>query len=98
MCHLKFCIIVAIYDVQCLALMDGVLHYTSVTHANGLVANVNQLRLGGQLCDVMLISGTHRVRAHRLVLAASSPFFTSSLYQQPSLTYQSDDGEKYVDA
>ncbi|KAK7089512.1 myoneurin-like [Littorina saxatilis] len=55
--------------------MDTSLHYTSVNHATCLVSTINKLRRGGQLCDVIIVAGNARIAAHRLVLAASSPYF-----------------------
>ena len=55
--------------------MDTSLHYTSVSHATCLVSTINKLRRGGQLCDVVITTGNTRISAHRLVLAASSPYF-----------------------
>lgn len=55
--------------------MDTSLHYTSVNHANCLVSTINKLRRGGQLCDIVVAAGGARIPAHRLVLAASSPYF-----------------------
>ncbi|XP_025089767.1 zinc finger and BTB domain-containing protein 49-like isoform X2 [Pomacea canaliculata] len=55
--------------------MDTSLHYTSVNHANCLVSTINNLRRGGKLCDIVISAGDVRIPAHRLVLAAASPYF-----------------------
>ena len=36
---------------------------------------MNRMRINGQLCDVKLKSGMVVVQAHKLVLAAVSPYF-----------------------
>ncbi|KAA0716908.1 BTB domain-containing protein 43 Zinc finger and [Triplophysa tibetana] len=40
-----------------------------------LLKKLNQQRQRGQLCDIMVSIGGHQFRAHRAVLAASSPYF-----------------------
>ncbi|XP_051981173.1 zinc finger and BTB domain-containing protein 43-like isoform X2 [Xyrauchen texanus] len=40
-----------------------------------LLKKLNQQRQRGQLCDLIVAIGGHRFRAHRAVLAASSPYF-----------------------
>ncbi|XP_076456953.1 uncharacterized protein LOC143291155 isoform X2 [Babylonia areolata] len=65
-------------------MMDTALHYTSVNHATCLVSAINRLRIGGQLCDVVIRCGELRIPAHRLVLEASSPYFGPLLGPPPS--------------
>ena len=36
---------------------------------------MNRMRIHGQLCDIQLRSGVMLVSAHRVVLAAVSPYF-----------------------
>lgn len=38
-------------------------------------ANLNELRRNGQLCDVILLSNGRRLHAHKVVLAATIPYF-----------------------
>ncbi|XP_026886275.1 zinc finger and BTB domain-containing protein 43 [Electrophorus electricus] len=40
-----------------------------------LLKKLNQQRQRGQLCDLIVCLGVHQFRAHRAVLAASSPYF-----------------------
>uniref|UniRef100_UPI00398EA0B9 zinc finger and BTB domain-containing protein 21-like n=1 Tax=Pristiophorus japonicus TaxID=55135 RepID=UPI00398EA0B9 len=55
--------------------MEGLLHYINPAHAISLLSALNEDRLKGQLCDVVLIVGDHKFRAHKNVLAASSDYF-----------------------
>ncbi|XP_048459238.1 zinc finger and BTB domain-containing protein 21 isoform X1 [Rhincodon typus] len=57
--------------------MEGLLHYINPAHAISLLSALNEDRLKGQLCDVVLIVGDHKFRAHKNVLAASSDYFRS---------------------
>ncbi|XP_054829043.1 zinc finger and BTB domain-containing protein 21 [Eublepharis macularius] len=55
--------------------MEGLLHYINPAHAISLLSALNEKRLKGQLCDVVLIVGDQKFRAHKNVLAASSEYF-----------------------
>ncbi|XP_009069259.1 PREDICTED: zinc finger and BTB domain-containing protein 21 isoform X2 [Acanthisitta chloris] len=55
--------------------MEGLLHYINPAHAISLLSTLNEERLKGQLCDVVLIVGDQKFRAHKNVLAASSEYF-----------------------
>ncbi|XP_040842585.1 zinc finger and BTB domain-containing protein 21 isoform X1 [Ochotona curzoniae] len=57
--------------------MEGLLHYINPAHAISLLSALNEERLKGQLCDVLLIVGDQKFRAHKNVLAASSEYFQS---------------------
>nr|XP_033799033.1 zinc finger and BTB domain-containing protein 21 isoform X2 [Geotrypetes seraphini]XP_033799034.1 zinc finger and BTB domain-containing protein 21 isoform X2 [Geotrypetes seraphini] len=57
--------------------MEGILHYINPAHAISLLSALNEERLKGQLCDVVLIVGDQKFRAHKNVLAASSEYFHS---------------------
>ncbi|XP_075449797.1 zinc finger and BTB domain-containing protein 21 [Ascaphus truei] len=57
--------------------MEGLLHYINPAHAISLLSALNEQRLKGQLCDVLLIVGDQKFRAHKNVLAASSEYFQS---------------------
>ncbi|XP_077335965.1 zinc finger and BTB domain-containing protein 21 [Lithobates pipiens] len=57
--------------------MDGLLHYINPAHAISILSSLNEKRLKGQLCDVLLIVGDQKFRAHKNVLAASSEYFHS---------------------
>uniref|UniRef100_A0A8C5LS35 Zinc finger and BTB domain containing 21 n=1 Tax=Leptobrachium leishanense TaxID=445787 RepID=A0A8C5LS35_9ANUR len=53
------------------------LHYINPAHAISLLSALNEERMKGQLCDVILIVGDQKFRAHKNVLAASSEYFHS---------------------
>lgn len=55
--------------------MESLVHYSSPTHAVSLLGVLNEQRLKGQFCDVVLTAGEHRYPAHRSVLAACSEYF-----------------------
>ncbi|KAI6079997.1 Zinc finger protein 295 [Aix galericulata] len=64
--------------VECygsIRIMEGLLHYINPAHAISLLSALNEERLKGQLCDVVLIVGDQKFRAHKNVLAASSEYF-----------------------
>lgn len=49
--------------------------YTSKTITEAAFAVLEELRRRGQLCDVTLTVGECEFRAHKVVLAATSPYF-----------------------
>lgn len=49
--------------------------HTSKTHPHNLLESLNLLRCRQELCDVVLEVGSKRIYAHRVVLAACSPYF-----------------------
>ena len=42
-----------------------------------LLVALNGMRMKGEHCDVVLVSGAHKFTAHKAVLAASSPYFNA---------------------
>ena len=40
-----------------------------------LLDQINQLRRATELCDVVLVVGSSRIQAHKIILSASSPYF-----------------------
>lgn len=46
-------------------------------YARLILAQINKMRLRADFCDVKLKVGTRVFRVHRLVLAASSPYFSA---------------------
>lgn len=50
-------------------------YFTDVAHSKGLVNALRFLRQDEDLCDVVLRVGGTSISAHKVVLAASSPYF-----------------------
>ena len=55
--------------------LDGSMHFSIMKHYKEGFEVMNTLRHNGQLCDVTLRAGSEMFRAHRVVLAAASPYF-----------------------
>lgn len=51
--------------------------FSSDKHAQLILAQINKMRNGQHFCDVQLEVGKETFRVHRLVLAASSPYFAA---------------------
>lgn len=49
--------------------------HKSNSHPKNLLESLNLLRCRKELCDVILEVGSKRIYAHRVVLAACSPYF-----------------------
>ncbi|XP_076130331.1 zinc finger and BTB domain-containing protein 21 [Alosa pseudoharengus] len=64
--------------------MDNLVHYSNPAHAISLLSILNEQRLRGQLCDIVLVVGDQRYQAHRSVLAASSEYFQSLFSRRDS--------------
>lgn len=62
------------------------MHYSSPAHAVSLLGVLNEQRLKGQFCDVVLMAGEHRYPAHRSILAASSEYFHTLFSRRDSKT------------
>ncbi|TNM84585.1 zinc finger and BTB domain-containing protein 21 isoform X1 [Takifugu flavidus] len=61
--------------------MESLVHYSNPSHAPSVLAILNEQRLRGQMCDVVLVVADQRYRAHKSVLAASSEYFQSLFTQ-----------------
>lgn len=57
------------------------MHYSNPSHALSVLAVLNEQRLRGQMCDVVLVVADQRYQAHQSVLAASSEYFQSLFAQ-----------------
>ncbi|MED6251714.1 hypothetical protein ATANTOWER_001930 [Ataeniobius toweri] len=57
--------------------MESLVHYSNPSHALSVLGVLNEQRLRGQMCDVVLVVADQRYRAHKSVLAASSEYFQS---------------------
>lgn len=53
------------------------MHYSNPSHALSVLGLLNEQRLRGQMCDVLLIVADQKYNAHKSVLAASSEYFQS---------------------
>ena len=51
------------------------MEFRSDKHAIGSLTKVNLMRKHHELCDVVITVGTKKIFAHKLVLAACSPYF-----------------------
>lgn len=51
------------------------MHYNNPFHGPSVLGVLNEQRLSGQMCDMVLVVGNQRYQAHRSVLAASSEYF-----------------------
>ncbi|KOB64558.1 Actin-binding protein ipp, partial [Operophtera brumata] len=54
---------------------DGARTYKCCDYATKITLNLHHLKRDGRFCDIDLISGSTTIRAHRVVLAASSEYF-----------------------
>ncbi|KAL8598586.1 hypothetical protein ACOMHN_013469 [Nucella lapillus] len=54
---------------------DGSMQFNIMKHPKEAMEVMHHLRLSGKLCDVALKVGSEEVKAHKLVLAAASPYF-----------------------
>ncbi|CAG5876217.1 unnamed protein product [Menidia menidia] len=57
--------------------MESLVHYSNPSHALSVLGVLNEQRLRGQMCDVVLAVADQRYQAHKSVLAASSEYFQS---------------------
>ncbi|KAM6100868.1 zinc finger and BTB domain-containing protein 4 [Pterocles gutturalis] len=64
--------------------MAPVVEVSDAGHCRSLLVELNEQRLRGQFCDVTIIAEDTKFRAHKNVLAASSPFFRQALSQGPA--------------
>ena len=51
--------------------------YRSINHAERMMRKMETYHTKGQLCDVTLIVGQHRIHGHRIVLSAASDYFAA---------------------
>nr|XP_057943693.1 zinc finger and BTB domain-containing protein 21 [Doryrhamphus excisus]XP_057943694.1 zinc finger and BTB domain-containing protein 21 [Doryrhamphus excisus] len=57
--------------------MESLVHYSNPAHPLSVLGLLNEQRLRGQMCDVLLVVADQRYQAHKSVLAASSEYFQS---------------------
>lgn len=61
--------------------MESLVHYSNPSHVLSVLGLLNEQRLRGQMCDVVLVVADQRYQAHKSVLAASSEYFQSLFTQ-----------------
>ncbi|XP_028323402.1 zinc finger and BTB domain-containing protein 21 isoform X2 [Gouania willdenowi] len=61
--------------------MESLVHYSNPSHALSMLGVLNEQRLRGQMCDVVLVVADQKYQAHKSVLAASSEYFQSLFTQ-----------------
>ena len=54
---------------------DGSMHFTIIKHPKEALDTMKTLQRAHKLCDVTLVVGEDSIPAHKIVLAASSPYF-----------------------
>nr|XP_033781291.1 zinc finger and BTB domain-containing protein 4 [Geotrypetes seraphini]XP_033781292.1 zinc finger and BTB domain-containing protein 4 [Geotrypetes seraphini]XP_033781293.1 zinc finger and BTB domain-containing protein 4 [Geotrypetes seraphini]XP_033781294.1 zinc finger and BTB domain-containing protein 4 [Geotrypetes seraphini]XP_033781295.1 zinc finger and BTB domain-containing protein 4 [Geotrypetes seraphini]XP_033781296.1 zinc finger and BTB domain-containing protein 4 [Geotrypetes sera len=59
--------------------MASVVEVTDVNHSGSLLLELNEQRLKGMFCDITVIVEDTKFKAHKNVLAASSPYFKEVL-------------------
>lgn len=57
--------------------MESLVQYSNPSHTLSVLELLNEQRLRGQMCDVVLLVADQRYQAHKSVLAASSEYFQS---------------------
>ena len=61
--------------------------YTAKEHSKSVLSSVKKLLTNSELCDVVLVVGVQEIRAHRVILAANSPYF-EAMFTGPLLESQ----------
>ncbi|XP_019351105.1 zinc finger and BTB domain-containing protein 4 [Alligator mississippiensis] len=64
--------------------MAPVVEVADAGHPSSLLVQLNEQRLRGQFCDVTIIAEDTKFKAHKNVLAASSPYFKEVLSEEPA--------------
>ncbi|XP_067411392.1 zinc finger and BTB domain-containing protein 4 [Emydura macquarii macquarii] len=64
--------------------MAPVVELSDAAHSGSLLLQLNEQRLRGQFCDVIVIAEDTKFPAHKNVLAASSPYFQEVLAEEPA--------------
>lgn len=58
-------------------ILSNVEHFTDPNWSNNGFQNMEEIRRLGKLCDITLVAQEHKYTAHRIVLAASIPYFNA---------------------
>lgn len=70
---------------------------TSERHGRAVLDNFVALRRQGDLCDVVLNVGSSRIRAHKVILCASSPYFKAMFTNELAESKQTEITIKDID-
>ena len=73
------------------------LHHKSECHPRTLLETLDGLRQTSDLCDVVLLVGTKKLNAHKVVLSACSPYFRAMFTGEMAESRQSEVVIKDVD-
>jgi hypothetical protein len=68
-------------------LSKGDSKYVVKEHSSSVLTSVKKLQVNSELCDVVLAVGPQEIRAHRVILAANSPYF-EAMFTGPLLESQ----------
>ncbi|KAG8141053.1 hypothetical protein E2320_003657 [Naja naja] len=62
--------------------MASSVELTDSSHSSSLLIQLNEQRLHGQFCDITIIAEDTKFKAHKNILAASSPYFKEVLSEE----------------
>ncbi|ETE66987.1 Zinc finger and BTB domain-containing protein 38, partial [Ophiophagus hannah] len=62
--------------------MASSVELTDSSHSSSLLIQLNEQRLRGQFCDITIIAEDTKFKAHKNILAASSPYFKEVLSEE----------------
>ncbi|XP_070623440.1 zinc finger and BTB domain-containing protein 4 [Erythrolamprus reginae] len=62
--------------------MASVVELADNSHSSSLLIQLNEQRLSGQFCDITIIAEDTKFKAHKNILAASSPYFKEVLSEE----------------
>lgn len=62
--------------------MAPAVEVTDISHSSSVLLQLNEQRLRGQFCDITIIAEDTKFKAHKNVLAASSPYFKEVLAEE----------------
>lgn len=66
------------------------MRYCSEKHPRSTLETFNSLRKIGELCDIVILVGTRRIFAHKLVLSACSPYFRAMFTSEMAESRQTE--------
>jgi kelch-like protein 18 len=60
-------------------ILSNIEHFVDTNWSHNAFQNMEEIRRLGKLCDITLVAQEHKFTAHRIVLAASIPYFNAML-------------------